>query len=202
MDLVEGDECRLNLVTMLECAKVFDKLTKEEQQAFREAAERFWFSAAVDHSTTSFLSFRIHTRNLSIDTARATFELITRDKTQIARNAGCKSDWKQCGGLKRVRLDAAAWYNSTALITTLTDAGAAKFVPPSKQAWLRGTMERIFGTLGGLTLSHFSGQTFSNVVVRGDRDPKKAPRSIQTCWKKYSCGPSSTFSIIPRTPVN
>ncbi|WP_438748219.1 Mu transposase C-terminal domain-containing protein [Pararhizobium sp. O133] len=173
MDQIEGDECRLNLVAMLKGANVFHALTKEEQQAFAEAAQRFWFSAVVDHSTTSFLSFRLHTRNPSIDTARATFELATRDKTQIALNAGCKSDWKQCGGFKRVRLDAASWYNSTAVVTTLTDGGAAKFVPPSKQPWLRGTMERLFGTLGALTLSHFSGQTFSNVVVRGDRDPKK-----------------------------
>ncbi|TBY27416.1 Mu transposase C-terminal domain-containing protein [Rhizobium leguminosarum] len=173
MDMAEGDECRLDLVTMVKAAKCWDQLSEEEQQAFKQASERFWFSAVIDHASTAFLSFRVHTRAPSIATARAAFEMTARDKTQTARNAGCKSDWKHCGGMRGIRLDAAAWYTSTAVLTTLTDAKTAKFHTPVKMPWLRGTMERIFGTIGSLTLQHFSGRTFSNVVKRGDHDPKK-----------------------------
>ncbi|PVE55325.1 Mu transposase C-terminal domain-containing protein [Rhizobium rhizogenes] len=173
MDMVEADECRLDLVTLIKNAKVWDQLSSEEQQAFRDASERFWFSAVVDHASTSFLSFRLHTRNPSVATARAAFEMTARDKTQSARNAGCKSEWKHCGGIRSIRLDAAAWYTSEAVLTTLTDAKSTKFHSPVKMPWLRGTIERIFGTIGSLTLQHFSGRTFSNVVRRGDHDPKK-----------------------------
>ncbi|WP_327212262.1 Mu transposase C-terminal domain-containing protein [Rhizobium beringeri] len=173
MDMAEGDECRLDLVTMIKAANVWDQLSEEEQKAFKDASERFWFSAVTDHSSTVFLSFRVHTQAPSIATARATFEMTARDKTQTARNAGCKSEWKHCGGMRGIRLDAAAWYTSTAVLTTLTDAKTAKFHTPVKMPWLRGTMEQIFGTIGSLTLQNFSGRTFSDVVKRGDHDPKK-----------------------------
>lgn len=173
MDIVEADECRLDLVTMLEAAKVWDQLTTEEQAAFKKAAGRLWFSAAIDHATTCFVGARLHTQAPSIATARATLEMTSRDKTAAARLAGCKSDWDQHGGYRGVRLDAAAWNTSDALLLTITDAGGAKIHPPVKAPWLRATMERIFATLGSLTLQHFSGRTFSNVVKRGDRDPRK-----------------------------
>ncbi len=173
MDVAEGDECRLDLVTMIKAAKAWDQLTEEEQEAFKEASERFWFSAVTDHASTCFLSLRLHTQAPSVATARATFELTARDKTEIARQAGCKFEWKHCGGMRGIRLDAAAWYTSTAVLTTLTDAKTTKFHTPVKRPWLRGTMERIFGIIGSLTLQNFSGRTFSNIVRRGDHDPKK-----------------------------
>lgn len=171
MDLVEADECRLDLVTLLKIIDVWEDLTKDEQEAYEKAQGRLWASAVCDHATGIFLAFRLHVCNPSVHTARATFELTTRDKTDIARNAGCRSDWSMAAGLRQARLDAAAWYTSSAVITTLTDAGVSKFHPPVKKPWLRGTMERIFGILACLTLQHFSGRTFSDVVKRGDRDP-------------------------------
>ncbi|MGO6810111.1 hypothetical protein ELH22_08680 [Rhizobium ruizarguesonis] len=173
MDLVEVDECRLDITTLLKKAKVWTELSKEVQEAYRKASARLWFSAAIDHATTAFVGARLHVQSPSIATARATLEMTTRDKTLTARNAGCKSDWNLFGGYRGVRLDGAAWNTSDAMLLTVTDAGGDKFHPPVKAPWLRGTMERLFGTLGGLTLQHFSGRTFSDIVTRGDRNPKK-----------------------------
>ncbi|MDH6276622.1 hypothetical protein GUK36_29890 [Rhizobium leguminosarum] len=173
MDLVEADECRLDIVTLLKIIDVWEDLTEEEQEAYEKAQARFWASAVVDHATGFFLSFRLHVRNPSVHTARAAFELVAINKNQIAKNAGCKSDWSAAVGLRKVRLDCAAWYASDAVITTITDACGSKLHPPVKKPWLRGTMERIFGILSGLTLQPFSGRTFSDVVKRGDRDPRK-----------------------------
>lgn len=173
MDLVEADECRLDIVTLLKIIKVWEDLTEEEQEAYEKAQARLWASAVVDHATGFFLSFRLHIRNPSVHTARAAFELVAINKSQIARNAGCRSDWSVAVGLRKVRLDCASWYASDAVITTITDASGTKLHPPVKKPWLRGTMERVFGTLSGLTLQNFSGRTFSDVVKRGDRDPKQ-----------------------------
>jgi hypothetical protein len=172
MDLVEADECRLDIVTLLKIIDVWDYLTEEEQEAYEKAQARFWASAVVDHATGLFLSFRLHVRNPSVHTARAAFELVAMDKTDIARNAGCRCDWSEAAGLRKARLDCAAWYTSDAVITTVTDASGSKLHPPVKKPWLRGTMERVFGIIAGLTLQNFSGRTFSNVVKRGDRDPR------------------------------
>lgn len=173
MDMVEGDEARLDLTVLLKELRVWNDLTEEEQKAYQEASERLWFSAVVDHATTSFLAFRIHERAPSTITALATFEMTTRDKTDIAQSAGCRSRWDQCGSFRSVRLDSATWYRSEAVTMTLSDAGCTKSHPPLKASWLRGTMERMFGVIGHMTLNNFSGQTFSNIVKRGDQDPRK-----------------------------
>lgn len=174
MDLVEADECRIDLVVLLDdILDVWKELTKEEQEAYRLASERLWFSAVVDRATNIFLGFRIHKRAPSVDTALATFELTTRDKTLIAKQAGCRSDWPECGGFRSARLDSATWYRSHRLTATLTDAGASKIHPPARMSFLRGTIERIFKTIRHLTLQAFSGRTFSNAVERGDADPRK-----------------------------
>ncbi|MFW8585976.1 hypothetical protein ACOJBM_17160 [Rhizobium beringeri] len=146
MDLVEADECRLDIVTLLKIIKVWEDLTDEEQEAYEKAQARFWASAVVDHATGFFLSFRIHIRNPSVHTARAAFELVAINKNQIARNAGCRSDWSVAVGLRKARLDCASWYASDAVVTTITDASGTKLHPPVKKPWLRGTMERVFGT--------------------------------------------------------
>ncbi len=173
MDLVEADECRLDLVTMLQEAKVWEHLSAEEQAAYAEASQRFWCSAVVDRATMCFLSLRLHEQSPSLDTALACFELTTRDKTSIAKDAGCKGSWNQRGGLLQVRIDCAAWYTSPRFTATMTDAGTTKMHPPAKLSFLRGTIERAFGIIGGLTLQNFSGRTFSSIVKRGDNDPKK-----------------------------
>ncbi len=173
MYLVEADECRLDLVTILKNADVWKDLSAVEQAAYAEASQRFWCSAVIDHATTCFLSLRLHEQAPSLDTALTCFELTTRDKTEIARDAGCKGHWKHSGGLVMVRVDCATWYTSPRFTATMTDAGVTKMHPPAKLSFLRGTMERVFGTIGSLTLQNYSGRTFSNIVQRGDQDPKK-----------------------------
>ncbi len=174
MDLLEGDECRIDLVTLLDKGlNVWNELSPEEQEAYRKASVRFWFSAVVDHATDAFVAFRIHHKAPCVDTALATLELTSRDKTHIAKAAGCKSDWPFYGGLRRVRLDAAGWNTSDRVTATLTDAGATKVHAIAKSSFLRGTIERIFETINSLTLQGFSGRTFSSIVERGDQNPKK-----------------------------
>ncbi|MCQ1833373.1 Mu transposase C-terminal domain-containing protein [Neorhizobium galegae] len=172
-DIFEADEGRLDLVAMLVGLDVWDQLTPEEQEAYRKASRRFWFSIIVDRATNCVMAFRVHARAPSTDTALAAFEMSTRDKTRSAQLAGCRTPWDMYAGFRQVRLDQANWYQSGRLTGTLTDAGGTKIHPPTGASTLRGTVERIIGVIGALTLESFSGKTFSNVVVRGDIDPRK-----------------------------
>jgi putative transposase len=172
-DIFEADEGRLDLVAMLVGLDVWDQLTPEEQEAYRKASRRFWFSIIVDRATNCVVAFRVHARAPSTDTALAAFEMSTRDKTRSAQLAGCRTPWDMYSGFRQVRLDQANWYQSGRLTGTLTDAGGTKIHPPTGASTLRGTVERIIGVIGALTLESFSGKTFSNVVVRGDIDPRK-----------------------------
>lgn len=172
MDLIEADECQIDLTVILDLLDVWDTLTEEEQDAYRKASQRLWCSAVVDHATDYFLSLRFHMKSPSTQTALAAFELATRDKTEIARRAGCKSDWSGHGGFRQVRVDSATWYRSTALTSTISDVGGTKSHTPANTGWLRGTIERTFGIISKLTLNNFSGRTFSNIVERGDQNPR------------------------------
>lgn len=172
MQRVQADECRLDLVTILKNAKVWKDLSAVEQEAYAEASQRFWLSAVVDRATMCFLSLRLHERAPSVDTALACFELTTRDKTEIARDAGCKGTWPHRGGLIEVVVDCATWYTSPRFSSTMTDAGVTKMHPPAGLSFLRGTVERVFQIIGALTLENFSGRTFSSIVKRGNHDPK------------------------------
>ncbi|MEB2845980.1 Mu transposase C-terminal domain-containing protein [Endobacterium cereale] len=172
MDIQEGDEARIDLVALLKTINVFDHLTKVEQEAYRKASQRFWFSAIIDRATNVFVAFRIHEQSPSTETALATFRHTTHDKSDIAKAAGCKSKWDMYGGARTVRLDSAAWYKSTRLSSSLTDSGVTKIHPPTKMSALRGTVERMFRVIASLTLENFSGKTFSSIVKRGDSDPR------------------------------
>jgi hypothetical protein len=173
LDLVEADEWKIDLVVLLMKAKVWEGLTKEEQKAYRKASKRVWITVAVDYATNCFLGFRLHERAPSVETALATFIQTNMDKTRFAKAAGCKSSWDMYGGLKDVRVDSAAWYEAEGFAASINDAGARIAYPPAGLPPLRGTVERMFGILGSLALQNFSGRTFSNVVKRGDRDPRK-----------------------------
>ncbi|MDQ0420911.1 hypothetical protein J2045_001938 [Peteryoungia aggregata LMG 23059] len=173
LDLVEGDEWKVDLVVLLNKAKVWDCLDKVEQAAFRKASKRVWISVAIDYATNCFLAFRLHERAPSVETALATFIQTNMDKTRFAKAAGCKTPWNMYGGLKDVRVDSAAWYEAEGFAASITDAGARIAYPPAALPPLRGTVERMFGILGSLALQNLSGRTFSNVVKRGDRDPRK-----------------------------
>lgn len=173
MQYVEADEWKVDLVVLLEKAKVWNSLDPVAQAAYRKASKRVWISIVADVATTCIVGFRLHERAPSTETALAAFVQSNMDKTKFAEAAGCKRPWNQYGGLNDVRVDNAAWYESEGFGASINDAGAKIAYPPAGVPPLRGTVERIFGTLGSLTLQNFSGRTFSNVVKRGERDPRK-----------------------------
>ena len=121
MDMVEADECRLDLVALLgeDGANIWHTLTSEEQDAYRKASERFWFSAVIDHASTVFVAFRIHQAAPSLETALTCFEMTTYDKSHIAKKVGCKFGWPYYGGFRAVRVDSATWYRSHRFTSTM-----------------------------------------------------------------------------------
>jgi len=173
MQLVEADEWKVDLVVLLKKAKVWEDLDPVEQEAYRKASKRVWISIVADVATTCIIGFRLHERAPSVETALAAFVQTNMDKTKFAIAAGCRRPWDQYGGLNEVRVDSAAWYTSDGFGATISDAGAQIAYPPAANPPLRGTVERMFATISSLSLQNFSGRTFSNVVVRGDRDPRK-----------------------------
>jgi putative transposase len=173
----ETDEWTVNLMTILEDTGVWNELEPEERRALQKV--RLFFSGVIDVATKCIVAFRVFVNAPNTDSALTTLELTTRDKTFLAKAAGCKTPWEMMCKFHSIGLDNAAWNKSSAVRGTLLDAGVKEVFPPAQQPYLRGTIERFFRTISFLGLQDFTGRTFSNIIDRGDYNPDQEA-SIRT----------------------
>ncbi|UHS61335.1 Mu transposase C-terminal domain-containing protein [Agrobacterium vaccinii] len=173
----ETDEWTVELKTILEDTGVWNDLLPEERRALQTV--RLFFSGVIDVATKCIVAFRVFVNAPNTDSALTTLELTTRDKTFLAKAAGCRSPWEMKCKFHSIGLDNASWNKSDAVRGTLLDAGVREVFPPAREPYLRGTIERFFRTLAFLGLQDFTGRTFSNVVKKGDYDPDQ-DASIRT----------------------
>jgi len=167
----EGDEWTMDIHALLAESSVWAELTPKERKAFENV--RLTFSGVIDVATKCIFGLRITDGAPSIETAYATLDMTTRDKTFLAEAAGCRCPWEMSGTFRSMGLDSATWFVSEAIKGALLDSGCRSIYPPSGEPYLRGTIERFFRTIASLGLQEFSGQTFSNVVEKGDGKPEE-----------------------------
>lgn len=168
---VEADEYHVDLQTILVDTIVWKELTPEQRRAL--STVRLWFSGVIDVATKCILAFRVFVEDPKIESALATFDMTTRDKTALAKAAGCKFPWEMCGQIQSAGMDSATWFVADAVKGALHDAGCTTVYPPSGEPYLRGTIERFFRTIAFLGLQDFCGRTFGNVVEKGDAKPEQ-----------------------------
>jgi len=166
----EGDEWTMDIHAVLAETPVWLELTPKERKAFESV--RLTFSGVIDVATKCIFGMRITDAAPSIETAYATLDMTTRDKTFLAQAAGCRFPWEMRGTFRSMGLDSATWFVSDGIKGALLDGGCRSVYPPSGEPYLRGTIERFFRTIASLGLQEFSGQTFSNVVEKGDNKPE------------------------------
>ncbi|MEH7846376.1 hypothetical protein [Rhizobium laguerreae] len=169
MQRCEADEWKVDVRSLLVESCVWNDLTPQERRAFEDV--RLYFSGVIDVATKCIPALRVFDMEPNIETAYATLELTTRNKTKLAQAAGCRFPWEMAGRIRSIGLDSAVWFTSDAIRGTLLDAGCRSIYPPAGEPYLRGTIERFFRTIAFLGLQEFSGRTFSNVVEKGDADP-------------------------------
>lgn len=167
---LEADEWTVDLMTLLVESCVWAELTPAERKLF--AKVRLTFSGAICVTTKCIAAFRVFESSGSIDTAYATLDMTARDKTYLARAAGCRFPWEMRARFSSIGLDSAKWFVSDALKASLLDSGCSSIYPPSGEPYLRGTIERFFRTIAFLGLQEFCGRTFSNIIEKGDSDPE------------------------------
>lgn len=163
---VELDESKLPLVSMLKASGVWEQLTPH-QQAQIESVGRLWIVSAIDVATDVILGF-VLSRETSSQAVLDVMSLATRDKTSLARSAGCLSDWFQHCGMDTIGTDAGGALLSEQARSGFLGLGAKHLVGPVGRPGMRGTKERFFRTVNLDLLSGWTGQTFANPVDRGD----------------------------------
>ncbi|MFA3920459.1 Mu transposase C-terminal domain-containing protein [Ruegeria hyattellae] len=165
MERIEIDEWCVDLITILAKRGALDGLTREQLAALPRG--RRWLYLAIDCATRCVVGMRLAVTPNAED-AMALLSDVTRDKTDLAIAAGCKSDWAHYGGLKTVATDLGAAFVDDNFRTAIFDVHGSPETPRGGLPQLRARVERIFGTFGTNLLPGLAGRTFSNPKARGD----------------------------------
>lgn len=168
LERVEMDEWRVSLHTVLRKAGLWDTLSPQVQEAVDRS--RVWLSAVIDTATECVLALRFLDSAPCSDSAIAAVEMAVSDKSRIAELVGTETPWDQHGVFETVAMDAGAAFIATATQAVIRDLGAEPFYPPAGLPYLRPRIERLFGTFQRHVIRYFPGQTFENVIAKGDYD--------------------------------
>ncbi|WEX11678.1 hypothetical protein [Chelativorans sp. AA-79] len=165
---VEMDEYEVELMTILMDIGIWNTLSEKEKEAVKPA--RVWLSLTIDVATRCILAMRFIDKPPSAESSIATLEMAVHDKQYIADAVGAQTPWEMHGTPESVYTDAGAAYVANSFKATVLALTGNAVIPPSGKPHLRGTVERMFLTIRQRFLAWYTGQTFANVVVRGDYD--------------------------------
>ncbi|MFN3132431.1 Mu transposase C-terminal domain-containing protein [Roseibium sp.] len=167
LQVVEIDEWKVSLQTLLQGTGIWEKLGISTREALDRDIGRLQLSAAIDVRTKCILAMQL-APTATADLAISTLKMAMSDKSDFSRAAGCKDSWDMAGRIQTVRVDNGPAYVSSAFSTAAIDAGVAVDYAVAGAPYLRGSIERVFSTLHTGVISLFEGRTFTNVVEKGD----------------------------------
>lgn len=170
MERIEIDEYFVDLMSILAERGALDHLSAEQLAELPRG--RRWLYLAIDCATRCVLGMRLAVTPNS-ENAIALLADVTRDKTDLARAAGCQSDWAHYGGLKTVATDQGVAFVDDNFHNAVYDALGSPETPTGGLPQLRARVERIFGTFGTNLMPGLAGRTFSNPKERGDYPTKE-----------------------------
>ncbi len=171
LERVEIDEYRIDLSTFMATSGALDYFPEGALSSLglTGGKDRWWVSAAICCATKCLVGMCM-TRSPSSQSAIKTIEMITRDKGVWSDAVGALSSWNQSGGIGLIVADNGSAFTAAKTKTVMKDLGTAYMNPPKGPSELRGTIERVFGTMARDLLPRLTGRTFSDVVEKGDYD--------------------------------
>ena len=168
LERVEMDEYHVSLQTILVDIGIWEKL--DAAQKATVSRTRAWLTVAIDCATKCILAMRLLDAPPNHASAISTLEMAIFDKSELAETIGTTTPLDIYGTLESLITDSGAAFVSAEFRSVLRDIGILFMSPPAKLPHLRANIERLFRTIGSQLLAHFPGQTFANIVVKGDYD--------------------------------
>jgi putative transposase len=158
---IQIDEWRVQLHTIAEQIGLGDVLTEEERIALKK--ERLYITVVLDVATRCILAMRLSSR-VDAANAIATLAMVVSDKNNVAKAAGCLSDWPMGGAFGLISPDAGSAFIDERFRACVADLKAVYENAPAALSHLRGHIERTLGSMHTTLMGNFPGRTFSNVV--------------------------------------
>ncbi|TRD15526.1 Mu transposase C-terminal domain-containing protein [Palleronia caenipelagi] len=165
MGRLETDEWKVDVLTVVDQIGALESLSDEVRKTLETT--RLWLYVGICCATRCIVGMHLADQPNGADAVRL-LSLMTRDKTDLARAAGCESPWHQGGGLGLVSADLGPAFVDETFQVSLLALGGMIASPPGDKPWLRPKIERVFRTFGTQIMPKLAGRTFSNPKERGD----------------------------------
>jgi len=156
---VEIDHHEIDLMTILKRQGLWQALNPEQQ--IRVA--RMQLCAALDVATGCVLGACLSETPSAADTLRV-LRMSVSDKALLAASAGAESGWHQRVKPDTVATDGGTMNTERNVVFAIHGLKSGHEISPGGLPWLRGTLERFFGTFETKLVSRFSGRTFGSAA--------------------------------------
>lgn len=163
LERVEIDDWEVDLMALLETSRGWKSLSPKERQAVPRI--RCTVTAVIDVATRAIVGLSVSPSSPSTASSRTALLRVMLDKDELAKAAGAKSSWPMMGRPLNVVSDGGSAFLGE-FDKTIGASGICRLLP-EKDPRKRGTIESFFRTLKRVC-RYFAGQTFSNVVEKGD----------------------------------
>jgi putative transposase len=166
---IEIDEWQVSLMVLLIDSGLWEFLSPEQQAAVERV--RMWICAAIDCATRCIVGMRL-SRTPSSANVMATLRMMVSDKSVYATAVGAVTPWDMHGSPEQVASDSGPSFIADITQGAIIDLTGAPKIPPVDLTYMRGRIERLFGTVHTVLVSRLHGRTFENTVALGDYKPE------------------------------
>jgi putative transposase len=163
MQRVELDAWLVHLYTLAAHMEIWEFLPKRTQEEALKV--RMILTAAMDCASRCYVGLAL-TPVASGSSTLKVIRMMMKDKTAIARAAGCMTPWEYHSRPILIAFDAGPENANDDVITALGDLRIDWTVPQAGMPTQRGKIERGFHTVDQKLISRFSGRTMKNPAVR------------------------------------
>lgn len=135
---------------------------------------RPWLTMAIDIHTGMPVGFHLGFDNPSWMSVMSCLRHAILSKAEVCKEiGGLRNAWDAHGVPEMLVVDNGKEFHSKQFEMACEHLNIHVLHTQARCPWLKGSVERFFGTLNKRILARMPGYTFSNVVDKGDYDPKK-----------------------------
>jgi transposase InsO family protein len=163
LDRIEMDDWEFDLQSLVVKTDTWRNLPKSQKD--RVSRARCTATVAIDVATRCIVGFHLTYLPPSPQTAKAALRSIMIDKSAMVRFAKCQNNWPMYGRPRAVVTDGGPAFKGD--FKEALRLSATNRVMPEMDPRMRGTIEAFFRNFKRIC-RHFAGQTFKDVVEKGD----------------------------------
>lgn len=168
--LVQMDEWKGDMMTLVAKMGQYKAIPPKLHKFLKKI--RIWLVVAICVATRAILAIHAVPKP-NTQAAIDTLKMIMSDKTRYAELAGAQSGWRQRARPEELHIDNGSAFISERFADVMDALCIRPTFPPARKPKKRPHIESLFHVIGPRLTGFFHGRTFSNIIEKGDYDPRK-----------------------------